>query len=214
MRLFWLFIALVMIVLIPFGIWGDQLTAMFSQEGSVNWMQQFGNWAWIGGVALLISDLFLPIPGTVVMAALGYLYGPIWGGIIASLGSFLSGILAFGLCRMIGRNAAKWLLGEKDLAKGETIFKNAGGWIVAISRWLPVFPEVVACMAGLSRMKIWIFVLALACGSIPLGFTFAYIGYAGIENPTLAIGLSAGLPPILWFMAQFFMRKRIEEGRV
>lgn len=211
MRLLLIFLFLATLVLIPFGIWGDTLTEMFSQQGSIDWMNQFGNWAWAAGILLLLADLFLPIPGTVVMSALGYLYGPIVGGLIASVGSFLSGGFAYGLCRLTGRNGAKWLLGEKDLLRGERIFSNVGGWIVAISRWLPVFPEVVSCMAGLSSMPIWPFLIALACGSLPLGFTFAYIGFAGIENPVLAIGLSAGLPPVLWLIGQFFMRKMITQ---
>ena len=76
----------------------------FSREGTVVWLEQFGrNWAWLAGIALITADLALPIPGTVVMAALGYVYGPWLGGAIGAAGSILSGLLAYGICRRVGR---------------------------------------------------------------------------------------------------------------
>ncbi len=80
---------------------------------------------------------------------------------------------------------------------------------MALSRWLPVMPEVIACLAGMARMPWRRFVLATACGSVPLGFTFAAIGVWGHDNPGMAIVLSAGLPPVLWAIVRpFVMRKR------
>jgi uncharacterized membrane protein YdjX (TVP38/TMEM64 family) len=78
--------------------------------------------------------------------------------------------------------------------------------LVVISRWLPLFPEVIACMAGLVRMPARLFLLALACGSLPLGFVYVGIGATGIERPALALGLSAGFPPLLWWI----VKKKIE----
>ena len=115
--------------------------------------------------------------------------------------SMLSGLLAYGFCRKFGRPAARWIAGEKGLARGEVLFRGAmGGWMVALSRWLPVFPEVISCVAGLTRMPFRRFCLALACGSLPLGFGFAAIGDWGHEYPMIALVLSAGLPPLLWII--------------
>ncbi|NIP94217.1 MAG: DedA family protein, partial [Akkermansiaceae bacterium] len=74
-----------------------------------------------------LSDLFLPIPGTVVMSALGYIYGLWLGGLFAALGSILAGLLAYGLCRLLGRGAAEWIAGKEDLAKGEEVFGGSAG---------------------------------------------------------------------------------------
>ena len=210
MRLIWIFLGLALLLLIPFLIWGNSMAQTFSQEGAVTWLEQYSPWAWAAGVGLLMCDLLLPIPGTAVMAALGLVYGPILGGLIVGGGSFLSGSVAYGLCRALGRNAAVRILGEKDLAKGEKLFSKVGGWLVVFSRWLPLFPEVIACMAGLTRMPARSFHLAMACGSFPLGFVFAYIGHAGADHPTLAIVLSATLPPILWLSVQPFFRAKAQ----
>ena len=209
MRFVLLFIALVAIVLIPFFIWGDTLMAFFSADGSIAWLNTYGQWAWAIGILLLVADLFLPLPATLIMSALGYIYGPLVGGLISAVGSFISGSLGYWLCRMLGENTAIKMLGQKEFDRGKKIATSIGGWVVALSRWLPVFPEVVACMAGLTRMPVNYFYLALACGSLPLGFIYAFIGSSGIAHPVLALCISAGLPPLIWFIVSRVLRAQL-----
>ena len=151
MRLLWLFLILAVLVLVPFAIWGDAFDALFEYEKVKAWFDDLGvSWAWLVGIGLLVSDLFLPVLGTVVMSSLGYLYGFWLGGFLAASGSMLAGLLAYGLCRSLGRGVAERIAGVDDLAKGERLFNGqAGGWMVALSRWLPVMPEVIACLAGM-----------------------------------------------------------------
>jgi len=208
MRLFWIFFGLAVLVLIPFLIWGEGFERTFTRAGAVDWLAGYGAWAWAAGIVLLILDLLLPIPATAVMAALGYLYGPLAGAAIGAAGSILSGALGYGLCRAFGRPVAVRLLGEPELARGERLFARVGGWLVVLSRWLPIFPEVIACMAGLTRMPAPLFLLALACGSAPLALVFAAVGHAGVERPVLAIALSALVPPLLWLVVQPWLRAK------
>jgi uncharacterized membrane protein YdjX (TVP38/TMEM64 family) len=208
MRLLLIFLILATLVLITFFIWGDDLMDIFTQEGSVTWLRQYGGWAWGVAVLLLMADLFLPLPATLIMSALGYIYGPLIGGLISTAGSFAAGSLGYWLCRLIGESAAMRLLGEKDYERGKKLSGSLGGWIVVVSRWLPVFPEVISCMAGLTRMSPGYFHAALACGSLPLGFVYAYIGYEGNTYPWLAISLSVMLPPIIWYVVKKVLRKK------
>ena len=202
MRLLWIFLSLAILFTIPFLIWGETMGVTFSTEGAINWLSKFEQWAWAAGITLLLLDFILPIPGTAVMSALGYVYGAILGGAISAMGSILAGLVAYTFCRLLGPKAAKQLLGKNDYHKGITLFANAGGWLVVLSRWMPLLPEVVACMAGLAQMPFRKFLLALTCGSLPLGFVFAYIGSTGTEYPTLAIAFSAAIPPILWIITR------------
>lgn len=211
MRLLWIFLGLAVLVLVPFAIWGGDLENSFSAEGAVEWLRNFGVWGWLAGTGLLMLDLILPIPSTVVMSALGYLYGPYIGGALAAGGSWLAGLLAYGLCRGLGPRVALRLVGAKDLARGEALFARYGGWLVAWSRWMPVLQETVACMAGLTRMRFGPFLVALACGSLPIGFSFAAIGHAGVTNPGLALALSAALPPVLWLLSRPLWQKRRDD---
>ncbi|MCB0685715.1 MAG: VTT domain-containing protein, partial [Saprospiraceae bacterium] len=152
------------------------------------------------GIVLLVLDIILPVPGTLVMSGLGYVYGVFIGGIVAGLGSFISGAAGYWLCRSFGKGGAVKILGEKDFNRGTETFNRVGGWLVVLSRWLPVFPEVISCMAGLNRMSILKFHLALLVSSIPLGFVFAYIGSVGDQHPLATVILSIVLPVIIWLI--------------
>ncbi|MEM8952737.1 MAG: VTT domain-containing protein [Verrucomicrobiota bacterium] len=212
MRLVWLFLVLAILFLVPFLIWGERLGELFSQEGAVAWLEGYGRWAWAAGIVLLILDIVLPLPSTVVISALGYLYGALWGGLIAALGSMLSAGLAYGLCRTWGRRAARWIAGERGVAEGERLFGRAGGWIVVLSRWLPLMPEVVSCMAGIARMRAWSFFFALACGTLPMAFVFAWVGSYGREEPWIAFVLSISLPVLLWGIFRVIWGRRPDGG--
>jgi uncharacterized membrane protein YdjX (TVP38/TMEM64 family) len=207
-RLLLIFLVLALLVIVPFLIWGDFFERSMSLENTVAWLRSTGDWAWAAGMSLLLVDLFLPILGTVVMSALGLVYGWFWGGLLSGIGSVGAGLLAYGLSRKLGRRAVGWLTGEQGLREGERLFGGeTGGWLVAFSRWMPVLPEVVACLAGIARMPFPRFLAALCAGSFPMGFVFAWIGQTGNARPGLALILSAGLPPVIWGIFRLAYRR-------
>ncbi len=217
MRLLTTSIILAVVLCLPFFIWGDQFMQQFSGVAAVEWIRGWGAWGWLAVIGLLVSDLFLPIPATPVMAAAGYLYGPLIGGLLSAAGSFLAGLAGYGLCRAFGRGIAVRLAGERELEQHHTVFQRSGPWIVAASRWLPLLPEVVSCLAGLTRMPLRVFALSLACGAIPMGFVFAAIGATGQDNPKLALVLNIVVPPPLWLAIHLILRRRNrgrEEGEL
>ncbi|WP_395741525.1 TVP38/TMEM64 family protein [Prosthecobacter sp.] len=194
-------------IIVPFIIWGAQFDQTLSLTGARKWMEGYGTWAWAAGILLLIADIALPVPSTVVMSALGWMYGWWLGGLVSAAGSMLSGIIAYAACRWLGRRAAGWIAGAEGLRKGEEIFERRGGWLVALSRWMPVLPEAIACLAGLSSMRWRVFLPALACGSIPTGFVFAAIGHLGQSEPAWAFALSAIVPILLWLGAASVLKR-------
>lgn len=187
---------------IPFLLWGGAFESSFSAQGSTEWLEQYGAWAWAAAIGLLMSDLVLPVPATAVMAALGMLYGPVVGGLIGAVGSFLGGTLAYVLCRLLGQRAARRLVGERDLERGRRFFARTGGWAVALSRWLPLLPEIITCLAGLTRMSAGRFFVALACGCLPMALVFAALGTAGMTG----LVVSALVPLALWPLAARMLR--------
>jgi uncharacterized membrane protein YdjX (TVP38/TMEM64 family) len=201
-----MFVGLALVLLIPFWFWGDDFAARFSREGTREWLQGFGSWAWAAALLLLVLDIVLPVPATALMAALGYAYGTLLGGAIGAAGSFLSGTVAYLACRSFGRRMAERIVGAKDLQRGEKFFERSGGWAVALSRWLPLLPEVISCMAGLTRMPARHFFVALACGALPMAYAFAAVGALGAGSPTLSLTLSAVLPCVLWPIARQLLR--------
>jgi uncharacterized membrane protein YdjX (TVP38/TMEM64 family) len=206
MRLFSLFLALALVLMIPFLFWGDAFNQWLTGEAGVRWLRGWGPYGWLAVIALLVGDVFLPIPATPVMSAAGYLYGAVTGGIVSATGSFLAGLVAYGLCRQLGRGVAVWLAGGADLARADQLFRHSGPWLVALSRWMPLLPEVVSCLAGMTRMPFCTFALALGCGCVPMGFAYAAIGAAGQDHPYLALILSAVVPGLLWLLIRAALR--------
>ncbi|BCX47239.1 hypothetical protein HAHE_11470 [Haloferula helveola] len=207
MRLLAWFFGLMAVILGIWFVWGGGFEERFTLRGSVEYLETAGSFAWLLGWGLLVADILLPIPGTVVMSALGWVYGPVLGGLLAGTGSMLSGLAAYGLCRLLGQRTARFLLGDRDYVRGHDLFEKGGGWVVCLSRALPILPEAVACTAGLVRMPFGRFFLALACGSLPMGFVFGWVGAAGHDEPAMAIGLSLLLPVVLWVLSRLLSRR-------
>lgn len=202
-----LFVALALLFLGAWMIWGGSWDEQFTLRGTIEWLGSTGSWAWAAGIGLLIADLVLPMPGTIVMAALGYVYGPWVGGIVALVGEMLASIAGYGAGRMLGEKFIRRWLGDSDFERGRKFFGEGGGWVVAFSRALPILPEVVSCMAGMSRMPFGRFLLASACGNVPMAFAFALIGASGKDAPWWAIGASILVPGVLWMVARKVSRK-------
>ena len=191
---------------LPLVLWGQDFMLWFSGDTAVAWIRSQGAWGGLAVIGLLVADLFLPIPATPVMSAAGYLYGFWTGGLLNALGSFAAGMTGYLLCRGFGREIAALLAGEKALSDHHTLFQRFGPWLVAASRLLPLLPEVVSCLAGLTRMPPRVFMSALACGAVPVGFVYAGIGAAGQRHPGLALGLSLLIPPVLWLLVRPILR--------
>lgn len=192
-------IGLLAAILLPFLLWGGTFEALLSLDAVRSLLEQHRAIGWLIGIVLLVADLFLPIPSTIVMSALGWLYGTVAGGLTASCGLFLSAQLAYQLSFRFGRAIAIRLADEESLAAASKWFSKAGGACVAVSRCLPVLSEAIACLAGLSRFPQRDFLTASLLGALPAGFTFAFIGELGREDSGTATALSALIPVILWF---------------
>ena len=202
MRLLAWFIGLSVLVLVTWLIWGGAWEERFTLAGAVSWIEGAGSWAWAAGIGLLAADLFVPVPGTVVMSALGWVYGSAAGGLFASAGLVTGGLCGYGLGRLIGEKAARKLLGDADFERGRSLFTRGGGWMIALSRALPILPEALSCTAGLVRMPFGRFVISLVCGSVPTGFLFAWIGAVGHATPGWALAFSIVVPALLWMLAR------------
>jgi uncharacterized membrane protein YdjX (TVP38/TMEM64 family) len=205
LRLILLIAALSLLLLLPFLAMGECLEVLFGGSALVETLREGSSWGWLVGLSLLVADLLLPVPATAVMAALGAVYGPLAGGLLAASGSFLAGSLGFFVCWVFGSAGASRVLGPADLDRARRLADDVGPWLVAGSRALPLLPEVVACAAGLVRMRPARFLVALACGALPMGFVMATLGHLGSDRPLLTIGAVTAAPLLLWLL----LRRRL-----
>lgn len=191
------FLGFIFFGLLLFFILGDALVER-------SWLDTFGSWTWLVAVGLIIADIFAPVPTTLIITLMGQKYGPILGGLFGTLGSFSAGMIAYGLTRMLGPRFAHWLLGD-ELESAERFFREKGAFAVACSRWLPLIPEAISCMAGLARMPFRRYCLAVLSGSVPMCFAYSMLATTS-ENEIIPLVISIILPIPIWWIAARLLR--------
>ena len=172
-------------------------------------LRQYEGWAWAVGIALIWTDLVLPIPQTAVIAALGIIYGTLLGGLLGSLGLITGDLLGYGLMLTSARSFAQRFVGPRSLHKMESLFDRGGAWAIVLTRSLPYsVPEAIVFLAGLAGMPMRKFTATLTIGSVPTAFAFAAIGAGWADQPIMALAVSYVLPILLLPITLCLMRLR------
>lgn len=177
---------------------------------------------WFGPLALILLNalqiIVAPVPGYIIQAAAGFLYGPLWGGIWASLGLFAGSLTAMKLARLYGRPLVEKLVGVGQLAKWERVTHSDNPllWTVLL---LGPTGDLPYHLAGLSHVSFSLIALITFCIRMPSVFVAAAVG-AGVvtlswwQFTTLIVLLGAGVWVVLrnqaaltaWFEQQVHQR--------
>ena len=152
---------------------------------------------------LLIGDVLLPIPSSLLMVANGALLGTL-GGTAATIGStLLGGVLAFWL----GRRGAPWLMArisERERAHAERFFKRWGALAVLVSRPVPIIAETIGILAGTTPMGWSRFLLSVLLGNLPPAILYAFAG-ASAKNASYSVAIFlilVGLAGAWWLLGR------------
>lgn len=140
-------------------------------------------------VALLVLDLFIPVPSSLVMVSSGAVFGAVWGALLSIVGSMGGAVLGFELARRYGRGAAARLVGERQLDRMRLVVDRYGVAAVLATRGVPVAMEAMSVVAGLSRMRRPRFLLASLAGTVPFAVVYGYAGAVSERAGSLAPGL-------------------------
>jgi len=190
-------VILAVLCFLTFVWWGEAFETLFSREACARWLGDMRAYGWLIGIVLLIADLFLPIPATGVMSALGDVYGFWLGWVFGAAGSASAGLLGYGLVRACHGRIAPWLASPRDLCRFQSFFDRWGGGAIIASRILPILPEVMTVLAGLARMRFLNFLPALLLGTVPVAALFSWWGSTAGETAPAAAHTTAILVPVL-----------------
>ena len=187
-----------LIMAVVFVLWGDSFESSLNQQAFVDKYDPAE--AWLVAIGLILSDLFLPIPASGIMAAIGSIYG-IGLGFTINFCSFLSaGLIAYGLARVFSHKGARWICSDEELENYKGFFDRWGGHSIIISRLFPILPEVTSLLAGFSKMNFKKYVISLIFGTLPVSFLYTWLGHASKEEPFWGILISVFTPLIIWFL--------------
>ncbi len=135
----------------------------------------------VAGLAALVADVVLPVPSSLVMVALGAMYGIAAATALSVLGGALMG-LAGGLLGRRGRRA----LG-RDADRARRLVDRYGVAAVVLTRPVPLLAESVVLVAGAAGMPLRRLVAGAAAGTVPLALVYAAAGaYGRAADATVA----------------------------
>lgn len=164
---------------------------------------------WLGPLALILINMLqiviAPIPGYVMQAAAGYLYGPFWGGVWGSIGLLAGAMVAMGLARTFGRPLVERFVGTERLEHWEDVTYSTSTlvWFILLAAPTGDLPYF---MAGLAHVSYWkIFTLTLLI-RVPFTFLVAAAG-AGMWNVT-GWQLAGGIIVLGALLVLFYTNRR------
>lgn len=148
--------------------------------------------AGLAGVALLATDVLLPVPSSVVMVAHGALYGVALGTLLSLVGSVGAALLAFALGRRGGPLLDR-LVPPAARSRRGAVLRRWGPLAIIVTRPVPLLAETVAVLAGASSLRWRQLVLAAALGALPSAFLYAWAGAAagGLGTAWVALAIAA-----------------------
>lgn len=155
----------------------------------------FGVWAPLVYVACVTVEVVVaPIPGLMLYAPGGVVFGGFLGGLLSLIGNTLGAGICCAAVRGFGQ---KWLQGlapDGSLAATQGLLERRGAWLILLLRANPLTSsDLISYAAGLTHLPVWKVMLATGVGMTPMCFAQAYLAdnllqrFSWLIYPLLAV---------------------------
>lgn len=161
-------------------------------------------------VGVLSVDSVLAIPTMATATLTGHILGVWAGGAVTTVGIGCAGTLCYGLARLIGPKFLPLHITEKLVE----VAREYGILAFLLCRTVPMLPEVLSAMAGVSKMPYHRFIGVFLLGNAPFAFLGAFAGHISTVDapwPGIAAGL---LTPTLGVILISVLRWKKKQQRV
>jgi len=164
---------------------------------------------------LLFADLFIAMPTLTVIILSGYFLGHAHGAMAALSGTGLAGISGYAISCYYGDRIMAFLIKDEEKRReAMSAFNKSGFAMILMSRAIPILPEASACLAGMTNMKFWKFLLAWSISTIPYVLIATYAGsISSVSDPKPAILAAIVISSLLW-ISWFLYHRFSNEGVV
>ena len=143
-----------------------------------------------------VEVVVAPIPGLMLYAPGGVVFGGFLGGLLSLIGNVLGAGIACGITRTIGSTWLTQVFPEQSLEKAQSEIDRRGSWLVFLLRVNPLTSsDLVSYAAGFTRIPIWKVMFATMLGMAPLCFAQAwlaeslFVAYPWLLYPLLIVGV-------------------------
>ena len=161
-----------------------------------------------------LQVIIAPIPGQVIGLVGGYAFGPVWGTVYAVIGSTLGFAVVLLLARKLGRPFVERFVSPKILTRFDYLTKRAGSMTFFLIFLLPGLPDdLIGFIAGLTKLRLRILLLASAAGRLPGYAVLSMVG-SGLASDNfgsvVAVAIGALLLGVVAFLRREFIREFIK----
>jgi uncharacterized membrane protein YdjX (TVP38/TMEM64 family) len=150
------------------------------------WLQRGGLPAAMLGVGLLVADVLLPVPSSLLMVAHGALFGVAVGTLLSLAGSTGAAMLGFWIGRRGGRLLERCVT-PQERERADQMLERWGTLAIIVTRPVPLLAETVAIMAGASPLGWGRTALAALAGSLPPALLYALAGASLVKFESAAL---------------------------
>lgn len=160
-------------------------------------------------IGLLASDIFLPIPSSVISTLSGWQLGW-WRGTLATwIGMNVGAVIGFALARRWGQPFALWFSRGEDLERMRYISDRFGPAVLVLTRAVPVFAEASVLIAGIHRLAWRRFLPAVFLSNLGIGLAYSAFGEFAEQHEwlPLALGVAIAIPILVAALAQWLFPK-------
>ncbi|CAM4443029.1 SNARE associated Golgi protein [Mycobacterium basiliense] len=131
------------------------------------------------------------VPGPILAACSGVLFGPVLGTFVTVGAAMGTAILASLLGRHAGRDGARALLGPDRADRLDAQIERHGLWAVVGQRFVPGISDALSSYTfGAFGVPMWQMVAGSFIGSLPRGFAYTALG-ASITHPSSPLAYAA-----------------------
>lgn len=183
----------------------------FTIDNIMHLMEQYRSLGPLPGILLIIIEAFFPfLPLFLIVMANANAFGFWLGSLISWIGCSIGAILVFLVIRKFGKTKAlAFLYKNKQVQKVMSWVERHGFGPVFLMICFPFTPSaVVNIVAGLSRISVLQYTLAVLAGKMVMVFFISYVGYdifSLVKKPIRTAIILAAIF-VLWFVG-----KRIEK---
>ena len=126
-------------------------------------------------LAVVVEVIVAPIPGALLYAPGGAIFGAFWGGTLALIGNVIGAAICCVLGRMIGERVIGAQAQSSPFARYRERLADRGLWVVILLRANPLTSsDLVSYAAGVAGVAPWKVALGTLVGLAPLCYIQAY----------------------------------------